>query len=67
MINPGTLNTQERGTYKGYRIERQWMERNGKVIDYTKLYIAYDSNNNIVNTNSKLSSLKQYLDGCMFN
>lgn len=22
MINPGTLNTQDRGTYKGYRIER---------------------------------------------
>jgi len=63
MIEPPKTKKQEKGFYKGYRIEKQWSEDSkGKVLNYTIRYIAYDEVGGICDCKDRLKDLKRYLD-----
>ena len=63
MIESPKTKKQEKGFYKGYRIEKQWAEDSrGKVLNYTVKYVAYDKNESVCDCEDKLKDLKKYLD-----
>ena len=63
MIRQPIEKKEDKGLYKGYRIEKQWAESSsGNILSYTVRYVAYDKNDGVCCCEEKLKDLKKYLD-----
>lgn len=63
MIKSLELKKQDKGFYKGYKIEKEWAEdKKGKILNYTIRYIAYNKSGDICDCKDKLKDLKTYLN-----